>query len=240
MEPPSPHLNSDEISKSKARAAARAALEDMFLTPTQKSRTTSFALYTWAGLAVLSAAVALTIGLVPNGSQQDTQIVASVSGTFSDDLPDITKTEFPKLPTASVVAESDQKKLLEERPDLDATTTAAIAPEEIAPAPIEAVPIAEPQSVANEGLGVDIGGSNSIPTLAIRFKALQVRSPELFAGLNPLVRFSESQGRLDARLIAGPFTSSQQLADFCRSVRLQLTLDCKQTDYQGDPIPLGN
>ena len=240
MDTPTPKLNASEISKSKARAAAQAALDDMFLSPKQTNRASSFALYTWAGLAVVSAAVAMTIGLVPGGYGSDPDVVASVSESLSDDLPqnanpETAKIEFPDLPAAAVVADADQKQLLKDRPDLDATKTAAIAPEDVAPPAVSSVV----PNVGDEVLGVDIGGSNSIPMLAVRFKALQRRSPELFSGLSPLVNFSESQGELDARLIAGPFASAGQLADFCRSVRLQLTLDCKQTKYQGDPIKLG-
>ncbi len=233
MKPPTPQLNPDEISKFKARIAARAALNDMIVPPKQKSHASSLALYTWGSLAVLSAAVAITIGLVPSDSKLSSQLVASFTDGNSSDLPEVAAIQFPELPAATVVASKDQKQLLKDRPELDATTTAAIAPEEFNPEPV-----AVQQSVGSEILGVDIGGSNSIPVLSARFKALKLRSPELFAGLNPLVRFSESKGQLDARLIAGPFTSSNHLANFCRSVRLQLTLDCKQTGYQGDPIKL--
>ena len=233
VKPTAPQLSPDEISKFKARIAARAALNDMIVPPKQRNRASSFALYTWGGLAVMSAAVAITIGLVPSDSERSSQLVASVSHGNSSDLPSVAGIQFPELPAATVVASKDQEQLLEDRPELDATTTAAIAPEEFAPAPV-----AVKQVSGSEALGVDIGGSNSIPVLSARFKALQKRSPELFAGLNPLVRFSETKGQLDARLIAGPFETSNQLAEFCRSVRLQLTLDCKQTGYQGDPIKL--
>jgi len=232
---PQINLDASEISKSKAQMAAKAALQEIVDPKRTSNRTSSFALYTWGGLAVLSAAVALSAGFFPSTAPEQ-QITASLSENLNNELPEnADEIPFPKLPVAEAPAVVEQEQFASQRPDLDKTKTAAIAPSEVSP-PTSA----NEQAKISNSLGVDIGGSNSIPVLSARFSALKLRAPELFEGIKPLVRLSEAKGQLDARLIAGPFSSSEQLASFCREVRLRLTLDCAQTGYDGDTINLSN
>ena len=98
-----------------------------------------------------------------------------------------------------------------------------------------------PPSVINEGrFAADLGGARNLNALTLRYAALIRRAPELFANLEPRA-ISTPKGQLDkTRLIAGPFAGPDQVAAFCRSIRLNLTIECSQAKYQGVPIYSNN
>ncbi|NKB52440.1 MAG: hypothetical protein GKR97_09480 [Rhizobiaceae bacterium] len=83
---------------------------------------------------------------------------------------------------------------------------------------------------------VDIGGATSASPLVGRYAAMKRRAPDLFEGLEPRIQVKGKNQDLEARLIAGPFTSATQVAQFCRSLRLRLTVDCTISAFQGDII----
>ncbi|MDD9910658.1 MAG: hypothetical protein OXR62_13335 [Ahrensia sp.] len=85
-------------------------------------------------------------------------------------------------------------------------------------------------------LGAAIAASDSVPELRGQLAALRKRAPDLFSNLAPLVSLHEVNGRLEARLIAGPFDDADDLSRFCRSMRLQLTMDCAKSAYSGSPL----
>ncbi len=241
-------------SREDARRAAKEAAGDFLQrhrTPSN-SRSDRVAVYTWAGLAVVSAVVATTAGLSPGlqsgGSNVGEDLVAEriqpsdtlntsdkiivaeapVTARPAEKTSPATLSPLETPAPETVVSIPDQVATLDD-PGIDTTTTGSVTaakpPKTTTPLPVPAL-----------ALGVDIGRSTSIPALRARFLALQNRAPDLFSALTPLANLRERNGNLEARLIAGPFATPKQVSEFCRAVKLQLTVDCKQSIYQGDPI----
>lgn len=91
----------------------------------------------------------------------------------------------------------------------------------------------------NTILGVEIGSAGDASQLVNRYSALKRRAPDLFAALELRIRVAPAQvGQEIARseLIAGPFASKADVADFCRSIRLRLTIDCAEATFAGERI----
>ncbi|MEP1208022.1 MAG: hypothetical protein ABJM29_18320 [Rhizobiaceae bacterium] len=256
----------DEVIRIAALKAAKDAADHMVKSTANKNTNSvgAFALYTWGSLAFVSAVFATVIGISPNSlvSQPVTlaenkpvmntapaavrstaQIVekiapSAIQETESPTPPEVAanlakersvKLEIPALPEIPVPAaelvETSQKF------DIDTLRTGAVGlDDETALQPF-------PEAQLPEILfAVDIGGAKSASPLINRYTALRRRAPDLFDHLEPRIQVHGHGASLEARLIAGPFSSQADVAQFCRAVRLRLTLDCSLATFEGEAI----
>ena len=94
----------------------------------------------------------------------------------------------------------------------------------------------EPLGSVEDGIGVDLGKSQSLDELSKDFDTMKTRLPDLFADIRPLVLFDESGASLDVQLVAGPFETKADSAAFCQTIRLQLNKHCESAAYRGDAL----
>lgn len=135
--------------------------------------------------------------------------------------PLVPKVELPKEHLAAM----DNSPLVDE---IQTGSVPVFDEDELQPFPDDLVP---------ENLfAVDIGGAKAVAPLIGRYSALKRRAPDLFTDLEPRIQLKGANSSLEARLVAGPFTSQRQVAQFCRSLRLRLTVDCTMSSFEGDTI----
>ncbi len=247
---PDPYNQPAEFSRKKARRAASDAAQTILsdLERKQSRRNGAVALYTWGALALLSGAIAATIGLLPNSNPSNTTTIVAqtdpaprptppievVQGVADEKTPeDLASSQTSSLDELARSAPEPSEPFSREEVDqvlneaeLEENTTASVPREN------EVTPADQPTA----RYGVEIGDSKSVPQLAQRYSALHRRAENLFAGLTPLVRLQEDATGMSARLIAGPFSSRQEMAQFCRTMKLRLTVECKESAYEGDPL----
>lgn len=220
-----PNINPNDVahksigSLDDARIAARAAATSMQqeLNGEANSGISKFALYMWGGIAVFCAFFAATSLVVPLLTQPN-NLMANVkpSSAISSDSVNSSRSEQASAAVTNKV---------------DSVTTGAVAPDASGQTDNSKF------NQSSKGtFGVKIGTSNSVPELVNRYKALSRRAPEIFGGVKARVRMADSNGQLQAQLIAGPFDDAQTVAQFCRSVKLKLTVDCAVTVFGGDQI----
>ncbi len=218
----------------------------------------SLALYAWAGIAALSALAACVTLLVPVSDTSfavveapapvKTQQIATASETdvLREPEPDIVVPKQSPLDVA-IIRESSQddiddakvnellEKYREKTETPDPVLTAAVSGEVEDEPALEELRATQPFPGENS-IGATIGLSQSVPALAQRYAALQRRAPDLFQAIAPLVEVVEDDGALEARLVAGPFSAQEELSEFCRALRLRITIDCVAGDYSGEPL----
>jgi len=131
----------------------------------------------------------------------------------------------------------------------------AAAPAE--PAPVSQVALAPPettattpaepgvpatQTTATESpelskslFGIDLGGYASLGTLRDGWAEFALKNPEASKGLKPLTGMSERDGKLEARLIAGPFTNVADAVKVCAGLMAKGS-PCQPTLFAGQPL----
>ena len=232
-----PQIDMISLSKESARNAARnAAIEfEKDYGQSQISNGGAFALYTWGALAFASVVFATTMGIFPEmmgapNNSDSTEIVAQNDKSV-ETSPDIVAPRLALKPRNTL-------------PQRDLASTSGnniriadpVATASLPPASSPSTFVQTHTIVPSLSLGVDIGHSSNVNELAVRYLALSKRAPDLFHGKIPLVQLNDEGNKLQAKLIAGPFSSKAQLASFCREIRLRMTIDCAQTTYQGEEI----
>lgn len=256
----------DELIRLTALKAAKDAAEHIAGQSAKKTPTAigAFALYTWGSLAFLSLMFAFAIGVSPNtfvwqpariakfdevkprspGDLQDTALVKVTKSmplpprpdhhpsALPDTMPDETPKALPEplpVPVPVDMARGGQDGQLKKH--LDGLETGSIEKSdgnELRPFPTD--------QLASSFYAVDLGGANAVTPLVDRYAALLKRAPGLFSDLEPRIQLTGQDGKLEARLVAGPFSTQGEIAVFCRAVRLQLTIDCKQSAFEGESI----
>lgn len=237
----------DTVIRIAALKAARDAADHMVRTSVQKNSNSvgAFALYTWGSLAFVSAIFAAVIGFSPTNIAPDSIRLAENRPALKQpvrkfDAPSkaaevkiadkpvevLVKLEKPVLPEVKL----PKIKLVETRQEfaIDTQSTGSVAAhqqQDLQPFPEDPLP--------EILFGVDIGGAKSASPLIQRFAALKRRAPDLFQELEPRLQVKGQGQSLEARLIAGPFTSRSDVAHFCRAVRLRLTVDCTLSTFEG-------
>lgn len=207
----------------------------------------SIALYAWAGIAALSALTACITVLFPTSAPVQIankpefavgeQLVAArkpeIIAPKEIQKPVVVATRSPLRDLKRETAELLEKYRETSKPaDPLTTATAEGEVEEVNVAPLQTAQTFP----GDDAMGATIGLSDSIPELAQRYAALQRRAPDLFETVQPLVELVEGSTRLEARLVAGPFSQEAELAEFCRAIKLRITIDCSAGDYSGDPL----
>lgn len=239
------HLDqsADKVIHRSARVAARLAAKEILRErKSHRSEGVSvFALYMWGSLTAASMLLALGSGVfAPVNGPQGSDDPRLVSNEPDRSTPKNSEPVAALLPPITGVGDSglrrDQSQPEKIVAILDSETTGAISREEIAPT-FSIQPKTENTNIIDqspaEKFAASIGIAKSVTGLGLHYVSLERRAPQLFAGLDP--RFEQlADGSM--KLIAGPFANVGELAAFCRSVRLQLTIECTQTGYFGQPV----
>jgi len=227
-----PQIDMASLSKERARIAARNAVVEFEkeFRQSQISSGGAFALYTWGALAFASVVFATTMGIFPEilgvSDQPNSSLIVTQNENSVETSPDIIAPRIAQFPR-NTLPQRDLTSISQRNIQIaDPVSTASISP----------VSQQSEEISLSLSFGVDIGQSSNVGELIARYQALSKRAPDLFRGINPLVQLNDEGEALQAKLIAGPFASKTQLATFCREIRLRMTIDCAQTDYQGENI----
>ena len=226
-----------------ALKAARDAAEHMVKNSARKNANAvgAFALYTWGSLAFVSAMFVAVIGLSPSGLIPQPESLAQkvpareVQQAKSEPvLPEeqadlVVELEKPELPEVK----PPKVKIVETKQDLKLDTISTGSVEEITEEQLQPYPEAPLPEIL---FAVDIGGAKSATPLIHRYIALKRRAPDLFGHLEARIQVQGRGSSLEARLVAGPFATQDEVAYFCRAIRLRLTLDCSMSTFEGEAI----
>lgn len=104
-----------------------------------------------------------------------------------------------------------------------------------APTPLDA-PGSAPAPTA---YAVDIGSALSIQALHARWAGIRSAHPQLFEGLQPVVKLKEipQSNRVELRLVVGPLPSAEAAAQLCASLAV-FRLFCQPTSFDGKHLAL--
>jgi hypothetical protein len=111
------------------------------------------------------------------------------------------------------------------------------APAPAAAAPVQAKEAGEPAVTASipTSFGLDLGSETSFGALRARWDTLKREHPEL-ARLSPRISVRDSKGRVELRLIAGPFTNASDAARVCASLFVK-GVSCDGGLFDGQRLP---
>lgn len=240
-----------EMSLERARMAARQAAEAHLhsLNEAEKANAPGggLAVLTWGALAMacsLAAAVTVALPLMDSQWNNNTQLVETEETATKIDSEDgeraLTEAELlaalevpandPATPELDQLAASAPQAMpplrrnLEGKGGLDGTTVSSVPKTETlanrdSASLMQQVPANA--ALVTDALTVNIMLPKSRVAVDMQLNALRRRAPSLFGGkaLEP--------SDTGATLTVGPFASPSEIAQFCRNVKLSLTLDCQ-------------
>jgi len=188
-------------------------------------------------------------GRDPAQSPVRAQVRADKPMIPSDPLPLTTSTvaekpDLPPLPPIPVAAPSvkttvaTKTKTKKTATPANATKTPrrVDAPLTTASIPKKTEPEAEPKTIDKTSFGVDLGGFSSLSTLGKGWKDLkQSDQKALIANLAPRASLSDRNGRLEVRLVAGPFDNAAHAVTLCAQLQAK-GRPCQPTLFVGQPV----
>lgn len=187
--------------------------------PSPKSQPSEFgaaALAIWGCIAFASVALTGAALLVPAAEDRQSERLLALQAPGE---------EVDTVPVSQPAAVS-----IPGDPMVDPVETASIRQSRVSEKPVP------PQPKRVNRFGADIGGASSVASLLMRYRALRDHAPDLFKGVLPLVALQERENMLQARLVAGPFSSREERAEFCTSLKLRLSIPCAAAAYEGDDL----
>lgn len=140
-------------------------------------------------------------------------VTGSIQGGTKAELPGITPAEDPKA--------ADEPAPVEEA-------------KQVRTVPVES-PAGVEQAVSRTVFGVDLGSEPSFGALRIRWDNLRRKYPEL-ARLSPRISVRDNSGKVELRLIAGPFENAADAAKACASL-LSKGAVCDGGLFDGQRLP---
>lgn len=103
-------------------------------------------------------------------------------------------------------------------------------------AELPTAPIAQGADIAS-GFAMDIGSADSYLDLTRKFAELvEINGAENFLRLEPRAILQDTVSGLEARLLIGPFTTSEQALEACSALILPENTPCTVGSFQGDLI----
>lgn len=141
----------------------------------------------------------------------------------------------PPPPPPSGVTPSNEPKQAKAPPPAPAEPEAAEVVVQIpAQAPAQA---AEPVTTAavSTSFGLDLGSESSFGALRARWETLRRDNPEL-ARLQPRISVRDNKGRVELRLIAGPFSTASEAARACAQLFVK-GVSCDGGLFDGQRLP---
>lgn len=141
------------------------------------------------------------------------------------------KPEIPPLPPIPKAAPSVKKavaaKATKTPRRVDAPLTTASIPKKTE---------TEPKSVDKTSFGVDLGGYSSLATLGKGWMELKKSDQKTLIGnLAPRASLSDKNGRLEVRLVAGPFNNAAHAVTLCAQLQAK-GRPCQPTLFVGQPV----
>ena len=225
------NLSDDDIRRRTAKRAAKQASAHFSRlnqpTPTRDSKS----LYTWGTLAascfMLAGLMSIYPEITPINIQPVHKNIERLATAPTTAQPTVKSEKQMEIvvhdPSPTPITPVNIRRSAEHSVGLDPLPTGTVKSEPT-----------KPVNKAQTGnLAAEIGRASAPKSLSVRYQALQQRQPDLFAGLTPLIGDATNA---NSSLLAGPFDTQKAVADFCRSVRLKLTIDCNPTDYTGKPL----
>lgn len=212
----------------------------------------------WGFFAVASFLAAVAICFTPGADRRFAAAISLPSEIISP-APVIARLDPQPLPEFVQRAGGDELatrlKSLEQQIDL--LTTGAIpapSPEPVVPEPKIALPDVTPTTpdarpapaassaprladpaTSQTTFGIDLGSDTSFGALRSRWDGLRRQYPEL-ARLSPRVAARDRNGRVELRLIAGPFENAADAARACAGLLAKGTL-CDGSLFDGQRLP---
>ena len=92
-----------------------------------------------------------------------------------------------------------------------------------------------PSATSGEVAALDLGGYRSLASLKKAWGDMTGRYGEFGAKMEPLARLRETETGMEARLLAGPYTSQTEAAKSCMRLKA-LGVGCAVTTYSGQPL----
>lgn len=141
-------------------------------------------------------------------------VTGSIQGGAKAELPGITPAEEPKAAEVVPAPVEEPKQV----------RTVSVEP-----------PAGTEQAVSRTVFGVDLGSEPSFGALRIRWDNLRRKYPEL-ARLSPRISVRDNSGKVELRLIAGPFENAADAAKACASL-LSKGAVCDGGLFDGQRLP---
>lgn len=136
----------------------------------------------------------------------------------------------PELKTTKAEKPEKPKKTVSKTPrkiKTDPITTASIGKKETK---TKAVVEAE-----RTNFGVDLGGYSSLATLNKGWSDMKQKQKQLLGNLAPRASLSDKNGRLEVRLVAGPFNNAAHAITLCAQLQAK-GRRCQPTLFVGQPV----
>jgi len=165
----------------------------------------------------------------------------------SDPLPLTTSSvaeapDLPPLPPVPVAAPSVKSEVAAKTKKTATPAKATKTPRRVdaplttASIPKKTEPEAQPKTIDKTSFGVDLGGFSSLSTLGRGWKELkQSDQKTLIANLAPRASLSDRNGRLEVRLVAGPFDNAAHAVTLCAQLQAK-GRPCQPTLFVGQPV----
>ena len=149
------------------------------------------------------------------------QMLEKQIGAVTGSIQSGAKAELPGITPAEEPREAQEPPPIEE-------------PKQVRTVPVESLAGVE-QAVSRTVFGVDLGSEPSFGALRIRWDNLRRKYPEL-ARLSPRISVRDNSGKVELRLIAGPFENAADAAKACASL-LSKGAVCDGGLFDGQRLP---
>jgi len=144
----------------------------------------------------------------------------------------------PKRVAAPETIKTEVKPTKAEKPEKTTSRT----PRKIKTDPITTASIPKKETktkdvkeVERTNFGVDLGGYSSLATLNKGWTDMKQKQKQLLGNLAPRASLSDKNGRLEVRLVAGPFNNAAHAITLCAQLQAK-GRRCQPTLYVGQPV----
>lgn len=223
--------------------AARSSRTDELATDVESLRKELVALRrTVASIRESRDQLALRLAAVEETYQGFTSSIAKTARTKSPAPRDVTPAAAPAeapvaapatppMPPVPIAAPQQRKAASGQRKaSADAALTTGSIPADPQPAAAGG-----PAGAERTDFAVDLGGFSSLATLAKGWSDLREQQKELLGDLAPRASLSDKDGRLEVRLVAGPFANAAHAITLCAQLQAR-GRPCQPTLFVGQPV----
>ena len=171
-------------------------------------------------------AAAKASSLPPDPLPLNSRTSKSTIGTHSPPLP-------PLPPKPRAAADGQIRDVTAKRSPLET----ALIPDQVVTGavPDDSSAVAAPKRLESTEFGIDLGGFASLATLNKGWSDISTRQKDLLADLAPRASLSDQNGRLEVRLVAGPFANAAHAITLCAQLQAK-GQSCQPTLFVGQPV----
>lgn len=141
----------------------------------------------------------------------------------------------PTPPVAEVAHAAEARMPANVPPAVPEVPPPAPVPQAAAPQAAMVTAAIAPTAASGEVAALDLGGYRSLSSLKKAWSDMTGRYGEFGAKMEPLARLRETETGMEARLLAGPYTSQTEAAKSCMRLKA-LGVGCAVTTYSGQPL----